>query len=62
MTWAGIAYLIQRLATGRTVRGSNPGGGRHFPYPSRPAPRPNQPPIQCLSGLIPGGKAVGAWP
>jgi hypothetical protein len=28
--WAGIAQLVQRLATGLTVRGSNPGGGEIF--------------------------------
>jgi hypothetical protein len=28
--WAGIAQSVQRLATGRTVRGSNPGGGEIF--------------------------------
>jgi len=28
--WAGIAQSVLRLATGRTVRGSNPGGGEIF--------------------------------
>jgi hypothetical protein len=28
--WAGIAQSVQRLATGWTVRGSNPGGGEIF--------------------------------
>jgi hypothetical protein len=28
--WAGIAQLVLRLATGWTVRGSNPGGGEIF--------------------------------
>jgi hypothetical protein len=27
LSWAGIAQSVQRLATGWTVRGSNPGGG-----------------------------------
>jgi hypothetical protein len=35
--------------------------GRDFPHPSRPALGPNQPPIQWIQGLSPGGKAVGAW-
>jgi hypothetical protein len=33
-----------------------------FPFPKpRPALGPNQPPIQLLSGLFPGGKAAGAY-
>jgi hypothetical protein len=35
--------------------------GRDFPHLSRPALGPTQSPIQCVSGLIPGGKAAGAW-
>jgi hypothetical protein len=35
--------------------------GRHFPHPSRPALRPNQPPIPWVPGLCPAGKAVEAW-
>ena len=31
ITWDGITQAIQRLATGWTVRGSNPGGGEIFP-------------------------------
>ena len=34
IVWAGIAQSVQRLATGWTIRGSNPGGGRDFPNPS----------------------------
>ena len=44
--WAGIAQSAKRLATCSTVRGSNPGGWREFPHPSRPAPGPTQPPVQ----------------
>jgi hypothetical protein len=35
--------------------------GRDFPHPSRPAQRPIQPPVRYVTGLFPGGKAVGAW-
>jgi len=48
---AAIAQSVQRLATGSTVRGSNPGGGRDFPQPFRPALRTIQPSIQWVRGL-----------
>jgi hypothetical protein len=57
----GIAQSVQRLATGWTVRGSNPvGGGRGFPNPSTPALGSSQPRIQWVPGLF-RGKAPEAW-
>jgi hypothetical protein len=54
---ARIAQLVQRLATGWTVRGSIPDVGRNFPLMSRPALRP----IHGY-GLFHGGKPAGARP
>jgi hypothetical protein len=57
---AGIAQSVARLATGWTVRGSNPGGGRVFR--TRPD-RPRGPPRLLYNGyrVFPGIKAAGAW-
>jgi hypothetical protein len=41
-------------------RGLNPGGGRDFPHPSRPALRPTQPPTQCVLCLSRGVKRPGS--
>jgi hypothetical protein len=58
--WAGIAQSVERLATGWTVRGSNPGGGKIFR--SRPY-WPWGPPSLSYNGyrVFPGGKAAGSW-
>jgi hypothetical protein len=44
--------------------GFEPWCGRDFPHPSRPVPRPIQPPIHWVPGLFDGGKAVRErrWP
>jgi hypothetical protein len=55
-----MAQSVQRLATGWTVRGSNPGGSEIF------RTRPERlwgPPSLLYNGyrVFPGGKAAGAW-
>ena len=35
--------------------------GRDIPHPSGPALGSNQPPVQRIPGLFPGGKATGSW-
>ena len=57
---AGIAQSIQRLATGWTVRKSNPGGGENF----RTRPDRTWRPSSLLYNehlVFPGGKATGTW-
>ena len=55
--WVSSVGIATRY--GLNGLGSNPGGGRDFPRPSRPALEPTQPPIQ-----LPGqsrSKAAGGW-
>jgi hypothetical protein len=49
-----VAQSVMRLATGWTVRESNPGGGRDFLRLYRPALGPTQPPVQWVPGLSRG--------
>ena len=48
---AATAYSVWRLTTGWTIWDRTPGGTRvsFFPYTSRPAPSPTQPPAQWLT-------------
>jgi hypothetical protein len=53
---AGIARSVQLLATGWTVRGSNPGGGEIFrTRPDRPWVTPS--PLYSGYRVVPGGKS-----
>jgi len=54
-----VAQSAQRLATGWTVRESNPGGGRDFLHQSRPALWLTQPPVQWVPGLSRGEERPG---
>jgi len=58
--WAAIAQSVQRLATGWTVRRSNPGGDEIFRTRSD---RPWGPPSLLYNWyrVFPGDKAAGAW-
>jgi len=58
--WAGIAQSVYRLATGWKAQGSNGGGKRDFPYPSRPFLGPTRL-LHKGYRVFPGGKAVEAW-
>ena len=49
-----VAQSVYPLATGSTVRGSNPGAGRGFLHLYRPAMGPTQPPVQWVPGLSRG--------
>ena len=59
-----FAYLLRQysdsLRAGRTG-GSNPGGGRDSPHPTRPALGPTQSPIQWVPDLSWEVKRPGAW-
>jgi hypothetical protein len=56
--WAGIAQSVYRLATGWTVRGSNPSGGEIF---SSLQTGPVAHPASCTmgTGYFPGVKRPG---
>jgi len=51
LLWVGIAQSVQLLATGWTVRRSNPDGWRGLLHPE----------ILWVPGFFTGGKAAGPW-
>jgi hypothetical protein len=57
LLWAGIAQSVWRLATGWTVRGSNPGG--HEIFQTGPGAHPA--PCTMGTGSFPGVKWRGGW-
>ena len=57
-----IRVTQDTLATGWTVRGSNPGGGgRDSLHPYTSALGSTQPPVQWVPVLFTGGKTAAAW-
>jgi hypothetical protein len=57
--WYGIAWSVQRLPTGWTVPGSNPGGVEIFyTHPDQPWGPPNL--LHNGYWVFPGGKVAGA--
>jgi hypothetical protein len=54
VTGAAIAQSVEQLATGWTVRGSNPGGARI-------SARVQTGLLYRGERIFPGGKAAGAW-
>jgi hypothetical protein len=61
VVWNRDSVVDTATITDSTVRGSNSGGGEIFSHPSRPSPRPTQPPVQWVPFFLPRGKAAGAW-
>ena len=57
---AVMTLSVQRFVNSWMVWGSNLLGSELL-SPSRSAPRPTKPPVQCVAGLLPGGTAVEAW-
>jgi len=62
--YSGCHFMqIYGLATHYRLDGPGfkPQWGQDFPYPSWSAPRPNQSPVQWVTGVSPSGKAAGLW-
>jgi hypothetical protein len=61
MTWAWIAQPVLRLATGWTVRGSNPDGGMIFSAPVQTGPEAHPAFYTMGTGSFPGLKRPGRF-
>lgn len=57
--WARILQSAQQLATGSTVRRSNPGIGKILPHSFRPILGPNQPRVKKSTGSVSQVKRTG---
>ena len=57
--WDSVVGIATRY--GLVAPGSNRVGGKYFCTRSDQPLDPTQPPVQWVPGLVPGGKAAGAW-
>jgi len=55
MEWVAIDQSVQQLATGWTVRGSNPGGGARFSSPVQTGPGAHTDSYTMGTGSFPRG-------
>jgi hypothetical protein len=56
-----ISKVGKTTCYGLGFQGFEPRWGRDSSDPSRPAPRPSQPPVKWVTSSFPRGKVAGAW-